>query len=60
MKPINEDKQQWYTHDSQNEDGISLTLPMLRLLSSKPQGCKGFRKPSKPCCVGINGIALTE
>ena len=36
-----------------------LTLPMLRLLSSKAQGRKDFRKPSKPCRVGIHWIALT-
>ena len=30
-----------------------LTLPMLRLLSSKAQGCNDFWKPSKPCHVGI-------
>ena len=38
---------------------LSLTLPMLRLLSSKAQGCKDFQKPSKPCRVGIHRIALT-
>ena len=37
-----------------------LTLPMLRLLLSKAQGCKHFWKPSKPCHVGIYGIALAE
>ena len=30
-----------------------------RLLSSKAQGCKVFQKPSKPCHVGINWIALS-
>ena len=35
-----------------------LTLPMLRLLSSK-EG-KVSEKPSKSCHVGINGIALAE
>ena len=35
-----------------------LTLPMLRLLSSKTQGRKDFWKSSKPCLVGINWIAL--
>ena len=37
-----------------------LTLPMLSLLSSKEQGRKDFWKPSKPCHVGINWIALIE
>ena len=37
-----------------------LTLPMLRLLSSKAHGCKYLWKPSKPCHVGIHWIALTE
>ena len=37
-----------------------LALPMLRLPSSKAQGCKDFQKPVKPCHVGINWIALTE
>ena len=37
-----------------------LTLPMLRLLSSKAQGCKDFPKTSKPCHVGIHWIALAE
>ena len=32
---------------------------MLRL-SSKADGCKDFWKPSKPCHVGIHGIALAE
>ena len=36
------------------------TLPMLRLFSSKGQGCKVFQKPSKPCHVGIHWIVLTE
>ena len=40
---------------------ISLyTLVMLRLLSLKAQGCKDFRKPFKPCDVGIHWIALAE
>ena len=39
---------------------LALTLPMLRLLSSKEQGCKYFWIPSKPCHVGIHWIALTE
>ena len=37
-----------------------LTLPMLRLLSSKEQRCKYFWKPSKPCHVGIHWIELAE
>ena len=40
--------------------GHYLTLPMLRLLSSKAQGCKDFQKPSKHCHVGIHWIALAE
>ena len=39
---------------------LILTLPMLRLLSSKAQGCKDFWKPYKPCHVGIHLIALAE
>ena len=39
---------------------VYLTLPMLRLLSSKPQGCKDFWKSSKPCHVGIHLKALAE
>ena len=31
-----------------------VSLPMLRLLPSKAQGWKDFRKPSKPCRVGIH------
>ena len=38
----------------------ALTLPMLKLLSSKGQGGKDVWKPSKPCQVGIHLIALTE
>ena len=38
----------------------ALTLPMLRLLSSKAQGCKDLRKPSKPCLVGTHWKALAE
>ena len=38
----------------------TLTLPMPRPLSSKAQGCKDVRKPSKPCHVGIHWIALAE
>ena len=37
-----------------------LTLPMLRVLSSKAQGCKDFWKTSKPCHVGIHLKALAE
>ena len=33
---------------------------MLRLLSFKAQGCKDFYKPSKPCHVGTDWIALAE
>ena len=36
---------------------VRLTLPMLRLLSSRIQGCKEFRRS---CHVGIHWIALTE
>ena len=43
---------------AQEEGDRTLTLPMLRLLSSKVQGQKDFRKPSKPSHVGIQGIAL--
>ena len=37
-----------------------LTLPMLRLLSPRVQGCKDFYKQSKPCHIGFHWIALTE
>ena len=37
-----------------------LTLPMLKLLSSKAKRRKAFWKPSKPCHVGIRWIALAE
>ena len=40
--------------------GCIITHPMLRLLLSKAQGCKYFCKPSKPCHVGIDCIALAE
>ena len=33
---------------------------MLRLLLSKAQGCKDFRKTSEPCYVGIHWKALAE
>ena len=36
------------------------TLTMMRLLSSKAEGCKDFRKPSKPCYAYIHWIALAE
>ena len=39
---------------------LLLTLPMLRLLSLKTQGCKKFGKPSKLCCVCIHWRALAE
>ena len=39
---------------------LNLTLPMLRLLTSKAQGHKDFWKTSKPCHVGIHHIALAE
>ena len=38
---------------------IGLTLPMLRLLSSKSQECKYFWKTSKLCHVGVHSIAHT-
>ena len=38
----------------------ALTLLMVRLLSSKEQGCKDFLKPPKNRIVGIHWIALTE
>ena len=37
-----------------------LTIPMLRLLSSKAQERKYFWKLSKPCQIGIHWKALTE
>ena len=37
-----------------------LTLPMLRLLSSKSQGHRDFWKPCKLCRGAIHWIALTE
>ena len=37
-----------------------LTLPVLRLLSSKAQGCKDFWKQSKPCHVGNHGKRFAE
>ena len=40
--------------------GMTLTLPMLRLLSSKAHWCKDFCKPYKPCHVGIQWEALIE
>ena len=59
--------QRWLSVSSWNSLGpqhsqwqVESTLPMLRLLSSKTQGCKYFWKTSKPCCVGIHSIALAE
>ena len=37
-----------------------LTLPMLKLFLSKSHRRKDFGKPSKPCHVGIQRIALAE
>ena len=37
-----------------------LSLPVLRLLSSKAQGNKEFKNISKPCHVGIHSIAITQ
>ena len=37
-----------------------LTVPMLRLFSSKAQECKYFWKPLKPCHVGTHLKALAE
>ena len=38
-----------------------ITIPMLRIFSSKAQGCKVFSKPFKPCHVGgIHWIALAK
>ena len=39
---------------------IGLTIPMLRLLSSKAQRRNDFWKPSKPCHGGIYWIVLAE
>ena len=39
---------------------VDLTLPMLRLLSSKAQECKILEKPLKPCHLGIHLKALAE
>ena len=39
---------------------MTLTLPMLRLISSKAQRDKDIWKPSKPCHFGIHWIALIE
>ena len=46
--------------DSLASGKFTLTIQMLRLLSSKAHGCKDFCIPSKPCHVGIHWIALTE
>ena len=45
---------------SRFDRSFTLTLSMLRLLSSKAQGRKDFQKRSKPCHVGIHPIALAE
>ena len=37
-----------------------LTLPMLRLLSSKAQECKILEIPLKPCRLGIHLKALAK
>ena len=37
-----------------------LTLPVLRLLTSKGRGRKHFWKPSKPCHIGIHWVPLAE
>ena len=47
-------------HQTLQITNIPLTLPMLRLLSSKAQGCKDFWEPSKSCHAGIHWVALTE
>ena len=39
---------------------IHLTLSMLKLLSTKANGCKDFQNISKHCQVDIHWIALTE
>ena len=39
---------------------LCITLPMLRLLSSKAQVCEKKSKPFKPSHVGIHEIALTD
>ena len=41
-------------------DMYGITFPMQSLLSSKEQGRKDFKKPTKPCHVGIHCIALAE
>ena len=48
-----------YTCCAQLNIGFS-TLPMLRLRSSKGQGCKVFFKPFKPCHAVIYWIALAK
>ena len=47
-----------YVHNKTRVD--ILTLPMLRLFSSKEQGCNHFWNPTKPCHVGIHWITLVE
>ena len=39
---------------------MGLTLPMLKIFSSKTQECKVLEKPLKPCRVGIHLKALAE
>ena len=55
---------QSYSGSQESAGPFLLTLPMLRLLLPKAQGCKLFWKiknqKSKPCHVGIHWIALTE
>ena len=46
----------WFAYDKRLPLKYFLTFPMLKLLSSKSQWCKDFRKPSKPCHVGIHWI----
>ena len=48
-----------YLLDSE-ERFTTLTLPMLRLLLFKAQGCKDLWKQSKPCHGGIHWKALVE
>ena len=49
-----------YQADPDEEQINTLTLPMLRLLSSKAQRRKYFWKPSEPCLVGTHWNALAE
>ena len=63
LKPFVRDNGKCRKH-SHSQDfkiwGFFLTLPMLRLLSFKAQGCKDFWKSLKPCHVGIHWKALSE